>query len=133
MLKIFKAMIYSYYMTKSLALTHKEDFEGALLLLKKSTKNRTFSNEIYCTYEGFLLAATGDVDAALVSFKKLYEYIKSDKSRLNEDEKIYLLNYATVVLAIHDVYEKPFLLSNEYDTDNVAKHIVSKFPFEKMH
>ncbi len=132
MLKFIKAVISAYYWSKSISLSASEKYEEALFCLNKSSKYRKVFHEEFFLLQGFLFAAIGDNDdSSIDSLKKSIEYSTSEKSKLNDDEKKYLKNYATMVASFLDFYGAPFQINDVYDANNVSSHLKKKYRYKK--
>lgn len=130
MIKYIRILICSYYWTKSITFSNQKKFDEAIFYLEKISSKGFCFDEVYYTHKGFLKAVSGNKEAAIECFGKSIEYSNSQKSSLNDDEKIYLINYATDVLSFLNVYDEPFRLSNKYDRENVSKYLLKQFPFQ---
>jgi tetratricopeptide (TPR) repeat protein len=129
MIRYIKILMASYYWTKAVSLSAMEDYKNAMRCLEKSSKYRYVFDEEFYIFKGFLYGALGDRDNALMNLKRGVLYVLNGKSKLNIDERKYIVNYSSMLASFAEFYGHPFCIYDDYDLKNVSQHLIEKFPY----
>jgi hypothetical protein len=128
--KIFKSVLAAFYWSKAVSLTSTGKYKSALNSLDKSEKHRAVFDECFFLLKGYLKGALSDREEMLDLLKKAVFYALENKSELNDDERKYIINYASMLASYADFFDYPFCIFNAFDKENISKHIIDKFPYK---
>lgn len=78
--------------------------------------------------KAFLCGANSYFDESKSYLERSVEKIKKS-IKLSNDEKKYLLNYASKLAGYLDVYGDPFVFDNDYNVNLIPDHYRKNFPY----
>lgn len=128
LIRLLRACVAAFYWSKSISKAATGDYEKSLILLEKSEKVRYAKDECFFLLKGFLFGALGSRDDSIESLERAISYAFSNKSRLNVDEKKYIISYSSMISSNFNYYAYPFSVM-EFNLERVAPHLMDKFPY----
>ncbi|MFT2098819.1 hypothetical protein ACMUMQ_10715 [Marinomonas sp. 2405UD66-6] len=128
LIRLPRACVAAFYWSKSVSKAASGDYKKSLILLERSEKFRYVKDECFFLLKGFLFGTLGSRDSSIESFEQAIFYAFSNKSRLNIDEKKYIINYSSMIVSNLNYYGYPFSVM-EFNLERVAPHLIDKFPY----